>query len=258
MSINNSLGDVQRNGWSDARGTLGPVGEWTPEQKAQAQAVGVAMRTASDQIIPLAKQTPHRVVRELYEQFAAYGRAYADSLATYVPKNDFLAAANINISATLLGMCEAIETGSASRSVAVPEPAPPTTVAKPQDSQEIKPFIDSSGAFCKDWSSAADEFNSNTSEWQKLDPNTPGQWTPEQRSQQQAAMPYVTTWAQNMDEVGRGSGNPVLEDLSVLAAAYLKGYVSAGDSYVSADGWLRYVAYKINQTILSACSSVEV
>jgi hypothetical protein len=34
-------------------------------------------------------------MRELYEQFIAYGRAYADSLATYVPGDDFLSRAEM-------------------------------------------------------------------------------------------------------------------------------------------------------------------
>lgn len=257
LNINNSLGDVQRNGWSDARGTLGPAAEWTTDQRSQTQAVASSMRTASDQVAPLAKQTPHRVVRELYEQFIAYGHAYADSIANYVPQDDNLASANINISATLFGICESIEYGSASRSISVTPPTPPTGATKPQDTQQAEPFITTSDGSCAAWSTSADKFNASTSEWQKLDPNNPGQWSPEQRAQQQAAMPFVSTWAQDMEAVGRQSGNPVLEDFATTAAVYLQGYVSAGDSYVGADGWLRYVAYKINQTVLSACNAVE-
>lgn len=257
LSINNSLGDVQRNGWSDARETLGPAAEWTADQRSQTQAVASAMRTASDQIAPLTKQTPHRVVRELYEQFIAYGRAYADSLTDYVPRHDSLASANINVSATLFGICESIEYGSASRSISVTAPESPPTVTKPHDPVQAGPFITSSDESCQDWRGSADKFNANTSAWQKLDPNSPNQWNPEQRGLQQAAMPFVSTWAQDMEQLGRRSGNPVFDDLATTAAVYLKGYVSAADSYVGADGWLRYVAYKINQTVLSACNAVK-
>ena len=41
------------------------------------------MRNAADQTVPLAKLTPHRVMRELYEQFIAYARAYSDAIPTY-------------------------------------------------------------------------------------------------------------------------------------------------------------------------------
>jgi len=39
-------------------------------------------------MVALAKRTPHRVMRELYEQFIAYSRAYADRIPTYTPPDD--------------------------------------------------------------------------------------------------------------------------------------------------------------------------
>ena len=57
----------------------------------QFEAVGQAFRNAADQMVALAKLTPHRVMRELYEQYIAYSRAYADSIATYSPADDNLA-----------------------------------------------------------------------------------------------------------------------------------------------------------------------
>ena len=59
---------------------------WTPEQRAQYEAVGQAMRSAAEQTVALAKMTPHRVMRELYEQTIAYWRAYADSIPTYTAR----------------------------------------------------------------------------------------------------------------------------------------------------------------------------
>ncbi len=56
---------------------------WTPAIRAQYEAVGQAMRSAADQMVSLVKLTPHRVMRELYEQFIAYSRAYADRIPTY-------------------------------------------------------------------------------------------------------------------------------------------------------------------------------
>ncbi len=44
------------------------------------------MRNAADQTVALAKLTPHRVMRELYQQFIAYARAYSDAIATYTLK----------------------------------------------------------------------------------------------------------------------------------------------------------------------------
>ncbi len=44
------------------------------------EAVGKAMRNAADQTVNLVKVTPHRVMRELYEQFIAYARAFTDNI----------------------------------------------------------------------------------------------------------------------------------------------------------------------------------
>ena len=52
--------------------------------------LGNAMRSAADQTVDLVKLTPHRVMRELYEQFIAYARAFADSVPTYTADDDSL------------------------------------------------------------------------------------------------------------------------------------------------------------------------
>ena len=41
------------------------------------------MREPPTRPCQLAKLTPHRVMRELYEQFIAYARAYSDAVPTY-------------------------------------------------------------------------------------------------------------------------------------------------------------------------------
>ena len=48
---------------------------WTPKQRAQFMAAGQSMRSAAAQTVGLVKLTPHRVMRELYQQFIAYARA---------------------------------------------------------------------------------------------------------------------------------------------------------------------------------------
>ena len=50
----------------------------------------------------LAKQTPHRVVRNSTSSSSHIGRAYADSVPNYVPANNGLASANINASSPAL------------------------------------------------------------------------------------------------------------------------------------------------------------
>ncbi len=255
--INNSLANLQNNGWGDQRSTLGPASHWTPDQRAQVQAVATAMHNAADQTVALAKQTPHRLVRELYEQFIAYGRAYADSIPTYTPADDGLASANVSISATLFGICDAIDSGAANRGLSVQSVSPPTNVAALGNPADPQRFVTASDGTCGTWEQNSDKFDAGTADWQKLDPGIPAaQWTPERRAVHQAALPFLTTWAAEMADTGRKSGNPVLEDFAVAAAQYIRAYVSVGDSYVGSDSWLNYIGVQFNQTFLAACRAV--
>ncbi len=61
----------------------------------------------------LAKVTPHRVMREFYEQFIAYARAYSDSVPTYEPQDDHLARVFTSSASAIANVCKAITYGSA-------------------------------------------------------------------------------------------------------------------------------------------------
>jgi len=52
----------------------------------------LSLRNAADQTGNLVKVTPHRVVREMYEQFIAYARAFIEKIAQYQPNDNHLAA----------------------------------------------------------------------------------------------------------------------------------------------------------------------
>jgi hypothetical protein len=54
--IKNSLADIQKQGWADQRSTLGPISEWTAEQRSQVESIATAMRNATDQMVPLANR----------------------------------------------------------------------------------------------------------------------------------------------------------------------------------------------------------
>ena len=123
------------------------------------------MRNAADQVVSLAKQTPHRVVRELYEQFIAYGRAYADSIANYTPVNGYLAAANVNVGNTLKGICLAIAYNSFSRSLAIqsaPNPSEAVSLGNLDDPQKA---IGSPESACSAWLDAESKFLAATTDW---------------------------------------------------------------------------------------------
>lgn len=101
------------------------------------------MRNAADQMAPLATRTPHRLVREMYGQFIAYGRAYADSVADYKPEDNSLASANVNIGTALFAMCNSITYGSANRALGVEAVAPPNREAGGGNSANLSRFVTS-------------------------------------------------------------------------------------------------------------------
>jgi hypothetical protein len=253
--IRNTLAQVERNGW-DQRDPTKPASDWTPDQRTQADAVGTAMRNAADQTVALARRTPHRVVRELYAQFIAYGRAYADSVATYTPPDDFLAGSNVSATSSLGAICDAITYGSATRSVTLLPVGPPSQVTPPGDPSDPQPFITKPDSTCVAWVQREDKFITDLNDWIKLDPNVAGsQWTPEQRATQEAAALIFMSYASDIEAAGRHSDNPVLEDVAVLSSLYFRAYVAAGTNYVVADNYLAEAGSRLSNLISAACQS---
>jgi hypothetical protein len=252
--INNSVADVQKNGWPEDRAGLGPAAEWTPDDHTRVETVAKSIRNAADQAVALARQTPHRVVREVYEQLIAYGLAYADSVPNYVPADDTLADVFISSGTTLIGICNSIDLGSASRSLTLDPAAPPTTLAIVQDPSNANRFFKEPDPNCAALIQRLAQFNSDTQEWQNRDSSIPAsQWTPAQRAVAEAIQPLLTTYAVETEAAGRRSSNPIFEDFAVTAALYLKGYVAAGENYVNADGWLSYTGFQIANLVSGAC-----
>lgn len=259
LPISNSLSDIEAKSWGASRSTLGPASEWTSEQRSEVEEVATAMRNAADQVVPLAKQTPHRLVREIYEAFIAYGRAYADSLPNYTPHDDGLASANVSAGSALVGICSAIEYGSANRAIGVETADPPSTVDSVGDPARPDRLFSETNPTCGPWTERMDTFAAKTPEWQARDTSIPAsEWSPEQRAADQSARPLLTAFANEVEDAGRGSGNAVLEDFAVAIALYTKAYVSAGDSYNgAADSWLNFVAFRLANVVAGACEAVS-
>ncbi|MBJ7341851.1 hypothetical protein [Mycolicibacterium sp.] len=255
VGVNNSLADVQDQGWGDLRSTLGAASTWTSDQRTQFEAVAKATRNAADQVVPLAKQTPHRLMRELFEQFTWYGRAYADSIPNYVPSDNELASATVNASSALVGICNAIAYGSAGRSIAVDPAAPPSSTSVLGDPARPAPFISAPGQTCNSWEQISTKFDTDTAEWQQRDTSIAAtQWTPEQRSIESAARPVLSAFATEMERIGRQSLSAAFEDFATAAALYLRAAVAAGDNYVTSDSWLSFVSFRLNLLIVNACN----
>ncbi|MET0473140.1 MAG: hypothetical protein ABW001_00755 [Mycobacterium sp.] len=254
LGITSALSDVQAAGWRQQRATYGPASEWSAETRTQVIAVTRAITNAADQMVALAKETPHRVMRELYEQFVAYGRAYAASIDDYIPSDNSLADANVSFGNTLLGVCTAIDLGSANRMLPLPTTEPPSRVAAPGNAADPQRFLKDSAPTCAAWSANEIAYKAGARQWEAQDSNIPAsQWTSEQRALQESALPVMTTFADEMESTGRQSGNPILEDFAVLGSVYLDAYVSTGNTYTAADSWLVYTILRLNNAVSAAC-----
>ncbi|MBS4728046.1 hypothetical protein MSM1_06670 [Mycobacterium sp. SM1] len=263
LTIWTVLSDREHNGWADRDPSL-PASAWTPEQRTQYQAVAQAMRSAADQTLPLVRLTPHRVVRELYEAFIAYGRAYAEKIPTYTAPDDHLAGVSSSMGNALMEMCRAIANGAAATSASVVSAAAPPTAsalhgAGPADAADPREFLTKPDPTCADWVRLPAEFgdNPNLAALDTVDSNTPaGQRTPEQKAIVTAAVPAITSFADRVEALGRRSANLPLQDFAVLSAQYYRAYAAALPSYAVEDKSLVQVPTGAVGGTVGACSAV--
>lgn len=255
-TIQSTLASAQSNGWEQRDASL-PASSWTEVQRAQFEAVGSAMRTAGDDTVALARQTPHRVMRELYEQFIAYGRAYADSLTDYEEPDDFLARTNISAFQALSEICAAADSGAAiSRGATVETVAPPSLPPAVGDPANPVRFLPESGPTCARWVPAEADLQTSVDTWLQLDPDVPlAQWSPAQQAVQQGVTVLFGNAAGTLETTGRGSGNELFEDFAVLAAQYFRAYVGAAPNFVPADRSLAMVGLRLDALVASACQA---
>lgn len=245
-----------KNGWEKRDPQL-PATEWTPEVRGMHEAAGQAFRDAADQLIPSAKLTPNRVMRELYEQFIAYGRAYADSIPTYTPINNNLAAAAARAADAIDRVCAAIGYGSAAaRGPLVPALPAPSDVAPVGDPANAKKLLSAPNPVCQEWNSAMDQFSANSEAWNAISPDIPSvEWSPEQRKVNDEVVPVIRLLNTQLSALGRESGNPTLRDLANLAAQYLKAYLEALPTYTPADNYLAIAAIRTANVVQFACKA---
>lgn len=256
IPIVNTLADRSKNGWLERDPSI-PVTGWSPEQRSQHDEVGQSMRVAADQTGPLAKLTTHRVMRQLYEQFIAYARAYADAIPTYSPKDDLLARTASTATDALSNICSAITFNSAAaRAPLVPEAPAPTSTAPVGDPAHPTRFLASPDPVCPDWQAALDKFRADTTDWRGIAPDVPaGQWSPDQKAITEAVAPVMHESADTLEEIGRRSSNPILQDFAVLAAQYRRAYAQALPTYAPGDQYLAAVALRVGGVVLGACKA---
>ncbi|WP_231745073.1 hypothetical protein [Mycobacterium sp. IS-1590] len=256
--INQTLGTALKKGW-DKRDVSIPATDWPPELRAQYDEVAEGLRVATEETVRLAQQTPHRVMRELYEQFIAYGRAFRDAVPTYTEEDNHLAAAAITSTNALVYICSAIRYGSAAaRFPLVDQPKQPSEVPRLEDPNNPSRLLTDADRTCDDWDRVLNEFNARTKAWQALDPNlTASDWTVEQRAVVESVIPELQKSADAFERIASRTGNLTLRDLAIFAAQYRRAYAEALPTYIVADSYLDLTAYRVSSFIYEACKAVR-
>jgi len=257
--ISQTFINIERSqGWNNRNPAI-PATEWTPQQRSQFDKVAQAARDAADQTVAVAKATPHRVMRELYEQFIAYARAYSDTIPHYTPADDHLARVFTSSASVIANICKAITYGSAeTRAPLVSQPDAPETLAQLRDPDSPTMFVTDGDPLCADWFRLLDRFDRDTKGWQALDPAlSAADWTPEQRATIDATIPVMEEVADEMEALGRATANPIVQDLATLAAQYRRAYAAALPSYTIPDSFLSGTASETTSMIWEACKALE-
>lgn len=236
-----------------------PATAWTPEQRAMYEATGQAMSKAADEAANLVKRTPHRAMRELYGQFIAYVRLFVDDLSSYDESANNLVVVTDSSANALSRMCSAIAYGSASAVAPfIGDPSAPSSTAPIDNPESPVRFLTSANAVCSEWSTEVDNVSEATKAWQNLDANIPaGDWNSEQKAVVDAVIPVMLQNADTLENLGRQSGNPVLEDFAVLAAQYRRAYVRALPTYASRDNFLAQSATYLVKLVTYACKATS-
>src|ERR1700730_3351590 len=256
-TINNELSTSGTGLWNERDRSV-PASAWTPKQRAQYIAAAQSMRGAAAQTVGLVKLTPHRVMRELYQQFIAYARAYAERVPKYTPADNNLAGTANSASSALGAICAAIsECPAAARGPFVPPSAPPSDIAPVGNPVNPQPFLTSTNPVCDEWRAALDQFGRDTAEWQKMNPNVPAiYWNREQKAVNYAVASVMNTYASKLEQLGRQSDNAIWQDFANLSAQYRRAFVTSLPTYTPNDNHLANAANYVSTTILGACAVV--
>lgn len=254
--IGDTLSQQQQKGW-DKRDPSIPATDWSPEVRRQYEDVAKSMLSAADQTVALSKKTPHRVMRELYQQSVAYWRAYADNVPDYLPADDVLALVANSTSNALVGICSAIYFRSAAaRSPLVMGGVTPLSVAPVGDITNPERFMKSPLPICAEWASNIEAYRAATEQWLQVDPNLRAtDWSPAQQAVYADVSSIMASNAGTLMDLGIRSGNPVFNDFAAMASQYRSAYVQAIPSYVPSDNFLADVASQLSVANDQACKA---
>lgn len=250
----------QESGFRDRDVSI-PETDWTPQLRKQYDTERTAIDNAADRVDVLAKQTPHRVVREIYDQLIAYWRAYTGRIAHYSARDDQLLRVTYALGDTIFALCDAIRYGAAAlRGPFADTPSPPTRALQPSaNAVRRQRFLMERSNTCANFRSAFSDFNKATSAWHHdHDPDTPAtKWNAQQKTLSDATGRTLNDFDNQITHLGRGSGNPSLEDFAVLAAVYGQSYVRALPTFRPSDEHLFDVTAFATSVIASACKEAD-
>lgn len=239
-----------------------PGNAWTPEQRAAATSSAGPMRLAVSRTISLAKATPHRVTRQLYEQFVAYGRAFADMLNdNYLPSGVNLGAVAEASSNALVSICHVVANGAAATRSALANPTDaPQHPAPPQDPARPQRFATASDfATCGALASVIHIYTDNPTvkDWVASDHGVAvSAWSPQQKALNDAVMPLMLNLADDLQRTLAHSNNPVMQDIGALASLYQRIFAKALPSYTPADYEINGVALYSRNALDDACAAI--
>ncbi|HEU4363422.1 MAG TPA: hypothetical protein VFR27_18225 [Mycobacterium sp.] len=235
-----------------------PASAWDDELKKGYMAAGQVVRSAAAQTVGLVKLTPHRVMRELYEQFIAYSRAFVERIPNYAPGDANLAGTAVSTASALASICGAIANGSAAaRGPLVESQSPPSKTAPPGNPTNPQRYLTAVNSVCNEWQATLNKFGADTSEWQGLDPSVPSMyWNPQQKAVNLSVAPVMISYANKLQQLGRRSANPVLQDFADLSAQYRRAFAVALPTYSPSDNDLANAASYLSTTVLGACTAV--
>jgi hypothetical protein len=244
--------------WAN-RDTTVSASAWSPEQRNMYDTVAKAMNSAADQTVNLVKLTPHRVMRELYEQFIAYAQAFNSQISTYTANDDNLAVVTDTVGTALASICSAIDYRSAQPlAPLISQADTPTQLSVPGDPGHPERFLTTSDAVCSDLDSLVSKFSDDTAAWRALDPAIPAKdWGPDQKAINDSVAPIMTTYANDLEQLGQRSNNPVLQDFTVLAAQYQRAFAKGLPTYTAADSYLSEAAVYLVRTLRWGCKAAE-
>ncbi|WP_131816347.1 hypothetical protein [Mycolicibacterium porcinum] len=242
---------------------LVPKEEWSTEQRTVFEKTGAALKGAVANATNLAKQTPHRVMRELYGQYIAYSQAVIDAIPTYSSTDNQIVAASNRLFSSLNRVCDAIYFRAAQQTAPlVASPSPPSDTKAPTGDGKSPPerFLTNADSICDDWAATIERFeqNSDAQAWGALDPKVrASEWNPEHKAIMDAVVPVLNGYADDTERLGRQSGNPVWEDFAVFAAQYMRAYVQAIPTYTPNSAYMSVVATTVVNAINWACKAAS-